>query len=350
MKREKVFIVDDIEMNRLILEEILKDDYDIIQADNGITAIDILFNLKELPSIVLLDIMMPEMNGYEVLELMKSNAQTAHIPVFFITAADPSTNEEKGLTAGAVDYISKPFVPNIVKARIANHIELKQYRDNLEQMVEKKVNELTQTKEHILETMASIIEYRHLESGQHVRRTSQLTRLLINELVRNSKYSKELIESDFDVMIKAVPLHDIGKIGIPDSVLLKPGRLDPEEYEIIKTHAAIGGEIIKSLLLIDDTLYLKHCYDIVRHHHEWYNGNGYPDKLKGEEIPLSARILAVIDVYDALSSPRVYKASMGHEKSMQIICEGSGTQFDPEIIMAFVAIEKQVEQTALELQ
>ena len=334
MKRDTILIVDDIETNRIILENILQDKYEILQAGSGITATKMMLSDDILPSIVLLDIMMPEMDGYEVLELMKSNPETAKIPVLFITAADSETNESKGLSLGAVDYISKPFNPEVVKVRVENHLKLRNYSEGLEEMVKAKTAELVRTKEKILETMANIIEYRDMESGHHVKRTSELTKALIDYMYLHKVEGRIVDGVDHDTIIKAVPLHDIGKISIPDSILLKPGRLSHEEFEIIKTHAAIGSEIVKTMLVEDDTQYLKYCYDICRYHHERWDGKGYPDGLSGEDIPLSARILAIVDVYDALVSTRVYKPALPHEKAIEIIAEGSGTQFDPMIIKA----------------
>jgi putative two-component system response regulator len=338
-KKDTVLIVDDVDMNRMILEAILSDDYEILQAEDGFAAIDILYNSVELPAIVLLDIMMPEMDGFEVLDLIKSNSRTADIPVVFITAADIESTETRGLRSGAVDYVSKPFNPEVVKARVDNHLELKRYRDNLEETVEAKVRQLVRSKENMLETLATVIEYRNLESGHHVRRTSLLSRKLVGRLFDLPYYARQLNEIHHESMLKAVPIHDIGKIGVPDNILLKPGRLTPEEFNIIKTHTTIGSDIIDTLLTDDEgDEYLLHCRDICRHHHERFDGKGYPDGLAGENIPLSARILSIVDVYDALANSRVYKPALPHEETVRIIMEGSGTQFDPGIISAFMDI------------
>ncbi|MCL2742062.1 MAG: response regulator [Oscillospiraceae bacterium] len=345
---ERVLIVDDVEINRLILENILENDYETFNACDGVEAIDHLFSGKPLPDIVLLDIRMPEMDGYEVLEIMKNNAQTANIPVIFITADSSDINETKGLKSGAVDYVSKPFNPEVVKARIDIQIELKKYRDNLEIMVSEKVAELMSTRERMLESMATIIEYRNLESGQHVTRTKLLSKLIIDQLLTKTKYYKELTDNDYLIMIKAMPLHDIGKIGIPDHILLKPGKFDPEERAIMETHSIIGSNIIDVMMQKEDALYLKHTKDICRHHHEKWDGSGYPDKLAGEDIPLSARIIAIVDVYDALVSPRVYKPAMTHEDALGILNKDKGTHFDPYIIDTFVEMEERIKAFHLE--
>lgn len=330
--KDTILVVDDLETNRLILEDILYNDYNVEQAGDGIEALTMLLSGSCKPSLVLLDIMMPEMDGFEVLKTMKQHDLTKKIPVMFITAADPSENETRGLQNGASDYIVKPFIHSVVKARVDNQIELFKYREKLEELVAIKANELIQAKEKMLITMASLIEYRNLESGEHVKRTAQLSQALIEKLLSHPKYEKELTEKDYHVMIKAMPLHDVGKIVIPDRILLKPDKLTPEEYDVIKTHTVTGSNIIKSLPLEDDELYLRHCYDICRYHHERWDGNGYPDKLKSEEIPLAARVLSIVDVYDALVSKRVYKAAFTHDEAIKLIRDGAGTQFDPEMV------------------
>ncbi|SCM81027.1 Response regulator receiver:Metal-dependent phosphohydrolase HD domain protein [uncultured Sporomusa sp.] len=336
-----ILVVDDMEVNRLILQEILADSYEIQQAADGLEAVTKLVTCVQKPQLVLLDIMMPEMDGFEVLRFMKTDPVLQKIPVIFITAANEETNEIRGLNAGAVDYIAKPFNPKVVRLRAATHIELMRYREKLEDLVDAKANELVATKEIFLETMANLIEYRSLESGEHVKRTRELTQLLIMELLKKQNYRQQLIDCDYSVLIKAVPLHDIGKIGIPDNILLKPGRLTPEEFAVIKTHTVIGSEIIKSLLVSGEDVYLNHCYDICRFHHERWDGNGYPANLAGTDIPLSARIVAVVDVYDALVSERCYKRAHTHEEALTIIRETSGTQFDPNIVNALLQIEDQ---------
>lgn len=338
-RKLKILVVDDIEINRIILHEILSDIYEIEQAADGMEAVSKLLNAIDKPNLVLLDIMMPGMDGFEVLDLMKADVTLSKIPVVFITAAN---EEVKGLNAGAVDYISKPFEPEIVRLRIANQIELHVYREKLEGLVEEKANELVATKETFLETMASMIEYRSLESGQHVKSSKKLTEILTMQLLKTKTYDQELLRIDYNAMIKAAPLHDVGKIVIPDNILLKPGKLTPEEFKIIETHTVIGSEIIASMMLNSDDMYLKHCYDISRSHHERWDGQGYPDKLQGEAIPLSARIVAVVDVYDALVSERCYKKAFSHEEAIKILEEDSGSHFDPNIIRALLEVQDQL--------
>ena len=330
--KPKILIVDDIDVNRLILEEILSERYRTEQAEDGMEAISMLLNSIEKPHLILLDVMMPGMDGFEVLKFMKNDPALEKIPVIFITAV---ADEEKGLVAGAVDYISKPFEPEIVKLRVATHIELNLYRVSLERMVEEKVDELTRTKERFLDTIANLIEYRSMESGEHVSRTRELARILVMELLKGGPYSKQLMDINFPMLVKAVPLHDVGKVGIPDNILLKPGKLTPEEFAIMKTHTTIGGKVIDSLKMTEeDDAYLMHCHNICLYHHEKWNGSGYPEQLSGENIPISSRIVAVVDVYDALVTERCYKKAMPHIDAMNILEKDAGSHFDPIVVEA----------------
>ena len=332
--RDVILIVDDIEINRLILAEILNDDYEIVQAGSGGEALDLLFEKHLSPTVVLLDIMMPEIDGFQVLERMKKFPGTMHIPVLFITAADSDETESLGLKSGAADYVTKPFNQDVVRARVDNHINLARYRHKLEQLVAKKAAEVTRTYEQTLEILASIIEYRNLESGAHIRRTSLLTEVLVTKMLDVEKFRRLLLAENVLSLVKASTLHDIGKIGISDNILLKPGKLTPDEFEIIKTHTTIGSKIIDSIAatLPDNDMYLKYAKDICHFHHERWDGLGYPAGLKGEQIPLAARIISVVDVYDALVNPRCYKAAYPYDVSLDIISEGRGTQFDPDIV------------------
>jgi putative two-component system response regulator len=339
-KAPTVLVVDDVEMNRLILEEILKNDYSILTAENGKKALEVLRNATALPKIILLDVFMPEMNGYELLEVMKADESFKRIPVIFITTSD---SESEALSAGAVDFISKPFLPEIVKLRVKNQVELKNYSDSLEEMVAEKTAEATSTLDNTLQAIANIIEYRNLESGSHVKRTQFFCRALIEYLIEtNSVYAEELKANEPDIIVKAMALHDVGKIGIPDRILLKPGKLEQEEYEVMKTHTTVGKNIIEEMMKAvkdEDSTYLRHCLDIAYCHHERYDGKGYPRGLKGNEIPLAARLASLADVYDALVCVRVYKAAFSYEETVKIIADGKGTQFDPVLTDAVIAIQ-----------
>jgi len=339
LKKDIVLIVDDVDINRIILREILKNDYEIIEAGSGQEALDLLFPadgkpVGSLPTSILLDIMMPDIDGFQVLEKIKSNDATKNIPVLFITASDSEETETKGLIAGAADYITKPFNHTIVRARVDIHINLARYSHELEDLVSIKTAEVTRTYESTLEVLATIIEHRNLESGEHIRRTTLLTQSLIAAMLKHEKFNEALKNMKISSLIKASALHDIGKIGIPDAILLKPGKLTVDEFNLIKTHTTIGSHVIDSISenLPDSDNYLKYAKEICHFHHERWDGSGYPLGLAGEAIPLSARIISVVDVYDALVSPRCYKPPFSHDFSLDTINAGRGTQFDPDIV------------------
>ncbi|MDR2247878.1 MAG: response regulator [Treponema sp.] len=336
-KQPTVLVVDDVEMNVMILEEILKDNYNIITAGNGVEALNVLRKAEILPKIILLDVFMPEMNGYQMLEIIKADDTLKRIPVIFITTSD---SESAALAAGAVDFISKPFLPEIVKLRVKNQIELKNYSDSLEEMVAEKTAEATAILDSALQGLANVIEHRDLESGSHVNRTQLYCNALIDYLLESdSVYTGELRTMNPDMIVKAMALHDVGKIAIPDRILLKPGKLDPEEFEIMKTHTTRGKEIIGELGNVNDSIYLKHCEDICYCHHERFDGKGYPQSLKGTDIPLAARIASLADVYDALVCARVYKPALPYREAIRIIQDGEATQFDPVLTSAVVTIQ-----------
>jgi putative two-component system response regulator len=347
-----VLAVDDIDMNVMILEEILKDEFHVLTANNGKQALEILRNAEVLPKIILLDVEMPEMTGRELFETLKADDDFQHIPVIFITAENESEGEL--LTGGAIDFIRKPFMPEIVKVRVKNQIELKIYRENMEQLVVEKTAEVVRKTEeanrildNALQGLANVIEHRDLESGEHVKRTQLYVGLLANHLIQTkSKYSDLLIQMHPEIIVKSMALHDVGKISIPDRILLKPGRFEPEEFEIMKTHTTRGKEIIAELGDVNSSLYLKHCEDICFGHHERWDGKGYPQGLKEDQIPLAARIAAIADVYDALVCARVYKAAIPYSEAINIMAEGRGTQFDSILIDALLTIQDEYQRIA----
>jgi putative two-component system response regulator len=337
-KAPTVLVVDDVDINVMVLEEILKDDYHILTANNGKEALDVLKKAPVLPKIILLDVMMPELTGREMFEIMKADDTFRRIPVIFITAENDSESEL--LAAGAVDFINKPFAPEIVKLRVKNQITLKNYSDSLEKMVAEKTDEATKTLDNALQGLANVIEHRDMESGEHVQRTKHYVGALVDYLIRTrSVYAEELQQLEPAIIVKAMALHDVGKIAIPDRILQKPGRLDPDEYEIMKTHTTKGKDIIGTLGDVNSSIYLKHCEDICYGHHERWDGRGYPQQIKGKEIPLVARLASVADVYDALVCARVYKAAMPDTEAVKIIIDGKGTQFDPLITDTLVNIQ-----------
>jgi putative two-component system response regulator len=279
-------------------------------------------------------------------DILKTDASLKRIPVIFITAENDS--ESQLLEAGAVDFINKPFKPEIVKLRVRNQIELKNYSDSLEEMVARKTEEvIKKTKEanmildNALQGLANVIEHRDLESGEHVKRTQLYVDALARHLISTkSVYADELQELQPEIIVKSMALHDVGKIAIPDRILLKPGHLDPEEYDIMKTHTIRGKEIIGELGDVNASLYLKHCGDICIAHHERWDGKGYPNAIKGKDIPLAARLASVADVFDALVCARVYRAALPFSEAVKIILDGRGTQFDPIVSDALVDIKQ----------
>ena len=345
-----VLVVDDLAENIDILATILGSQYQVKVALNGSRAIKIAQGTPP-PDLILLDIMMPEMNGYEVAEILKKDAATKEIPIIFVTAMNELEDEQKGLEHGAVDYIAKPVHPPIVRARVRNQMELKMHRDHLEEMVTKRTMDLELTRDVTILTLASLAETRDDDTGGHIRRTQNYVKILAQALKANVKYADSLDATTIDLMYKSAPLHDVGKVGVPDAILLKPGKLDPDEFEEMKKHTILGRDTIlraeESMQNKDISGFLRFAKEIAYTHHEKWDGSGYPQGLKGEEIPLSGRIMAVADVYDALTSRRVYKLAFSHEQACTLLYEGRGTLFDPDVIDAFNANEARFRKVAL---
>lgn len=345
-KKGTVLIVDDIETNRIILTEVLLEEYDILECDNGFDAIVLAQKHCTEIVMILLDIQMPEMDGYEVLQTLKNMELVSHIPVIFITASGLDENEEKGLLLGAVDYICKPFNPFIVLCRINNHYELSKYRIGLEKTVLEQTSRLLSVRDTILDTITTMVEHRSMESGKHVQRIRLYTNALLNYiLTHDNRYG--LTPHKVNNITKASTLHDIGKIGIKDSILLKPERLTPEEFEIMKTHTIIGCTMIERLQGIDDVDYIQTCYEICKHHHERFDGSGYPDKLVGDAIPLSAQVVAISDVYDALVTKRVYKPAFSPDKAIAMICNGECGVFSASMLNYLKKISPRFEEISV---
>lgn len=322
-----ILAVDDMPENLDVIKGILGNDYSVKAAINGAIALKI---AKSLPiSLILLDIMMPGMDGYEVCRLLKADLKTKHIPVIFVTTKGEEQDEAKGFELGVVDYITKPVSPLILKARVATHLALFDQNQSLEIKVAKRTEALMRTRMEVVERLGRAAEYRDNETGRHV--------------IRVGKYSQALAlgyglpKSYADLIMQAAPMHDVGKIGIADSILLKPGKLEPEEFEIMKTHSAIGAEILGG----SDFPLMKMAHLIALHHHEKWDGTGYPDGLKGEEIPIEGRIVAICDVFDALLSSRPYKEPWPIEKVLDFYNEQSGLHFDPNLIEVFNRISSE---------
>ena len=343
-----VLIVDDTPENLTLMNGLLKDLYRVKVVNNGERALKVAADSQ--PDLVLLDIMMPGMDGYEVCRRLKSNAETKDIPVIFLTAKTEIEDEQKGFDVGAVDYITKPISPPIVLARVKTHLTLKAAADFLrdknaflETEVRRRTREVQVVQDVTIMAMASLAETRDNETGNHLRRTQNYVRTLARKLQSNPLFEKALDDATIDMLYKSSPLHDIGKVGIPDAILLKPGKLTGEEFEIMKTHTTLGRDAILAAekLMGKPTTFLRLARQIAHYHQEKWDGSGYPEGFAGEKIPLSARLMAVADVYDALISRRVYKAPMAHDKAVAIIREGRDKHFDPRMVDAFLAIEQE---------
>jgi len=342
-----VMVVDDAETNIDILVETLGDDYDISVAMDGPSALE---NISDdPPDLILLDIIMPGMDGYEVCEKLKADEKTLSIPVIFLTALTEEQDEARGLQLGAVDYITKPFSPGLVKARVRNQLELKRHRDQLEELVRERTRELELTQEATIESMAALAEYRDPETGGHIRRTKNYVKILAIQLKDHPDFEDFLGGDTIELLYKSAPLHDIGKVGIEDSILLKPGKLTDEEFDEIKKHSDYGRKAIQAAVSkLGRDSFLRYAEDIAYTHHEKWDGSGYPQGLKNEEIPIPGRLMALADVYDALISKRVYKPPFPHSKAVNIIEEGKGSHFDPDMVDAFLELQEEFRQIALE--
>jgi putative two-component system response regulator len=342
-----VLIVDDTEENIDILVNALGDDYELTVATDGPEALEVI--ASEPPDLILLDILMPGMSGYEVCRQLKAEPKTADIPIIFLTAMTDIASKTRAFEVGAVDYITKPFEILEVKARVQMHLSLQLARTGLSvqnEVLEEKVTERTQelnlTQETTIEAMAFLSEYRDPETGGHIKRTKNYVKKLAEKLAESPKYKDQLSDEVIDQLYKSAPLHDIGKVGIRDEVLLKEAKLTKEEYEEMKTHAMIGYSALHlASLKLGENSFLKYAMELSRHHHERWDGGGYPDHLSGAMIPLAARIMSIADIYDALISKRPYKPPFSHEEAVEIIAEARGTQLDPDLVDAFLEINEE---------
>lgn len=351
-----ILVVDDHPDNLTLMRGVLKDIYKVKVVNNGQEALALAWEEKP-PDLILLDIMMPVMDGYEVCRQLKANERSRDIPVIFLTAKADEEDEHQGLEIGAVDYITKPISPPIVLARIKAQLQLKAAADFLRDKNQYLENEVaSRTREVMIKTreievlqdvtilaMTSLAETRDQETGNHIRRTQLYVQALANHLRTHPRFAAVLTEPVIEMMTKSAPLHDIGKVGIPDTILLKPGRLTPEEFEIMKTHTTIGQSAIEHAenQLGKTVGFLNFAKENACFHHEKWDGSGYPEGRSGEEIPVSARLMALADVYDALVSRRVYKAAMPHQQAVEVILEGRGKHFDPDVVDAFFEIQNE---------
>jgi len=347
MPKATILVVDDTPDNLALMSVLLKDDYRVKIANGGEKALKIASS-DAPPDLILLDIMMPGMDGYEVCLRLKRDPKTMNIPVIFLTAKVEEEDEKKGLELGAIDYITKPISPPIVMARVKNHLALKAMddflrnkNDFLELEVAKRTREVMAIQDVTILAMASLAETRDSDTGNHIRRTQFYVKVLAEKLRDHPRFAWFLTDTNIKMLFKSAPLHDIGKVGIPDRILLKPGRFEPHEFEIMKAHTTLGRDAIvhAESALGTDVEFLSFAKTIALSHQEKWDGSGYPQGLAGDDIPIPARLMAVADVYDALISRRVYKEGMPHEKAVLIMIDGRGSHFDADMLDAFIDIQ-----------
>lgn len=340
MGKNAILIVDDAEINREILKTIFEEQYAIYEAEDGEKAISQIQKYKDEIALILLDLQMPKANGLEVLKYMNKAKLIDQIPVIMITGAATVESDVKAYELGAADIIYKPFSFAVVIRRALNIIELYEQRISIEKKLEKRTAQLKESQkkleknnEFLVNALSSVVEFRSLESGEHIKRVKTFTGIILQHLrVMYPEYN--LSDEQVKLIMNAAALHDIGKIAIPDMILLKPGKLTKDEFEIMKTHTTKGCEILEKFKQ-DENEFYQYCYDICRHHHERYDGKGYPDNLEGEEIPIWAQVVSIVDVYDALVSKRVYKIPYAVEEAERMILRGECGTFSPKIIDCF---------------
>jgi len=344
MENEKtlIILVDDNPANLRIGKNVLSEKYTVATAPSAEKMFTLLENNK--PAMILLDIEMPQVNGYEAIKILKSKPETKDIPVIFLTGKTESDDEITGLSLGAIDYITKPFQPALLLKRIEVHLlveaqkkELQYFNENLQRMVEEKTQSVMELQNALLKTMAELVECRDDITGGHIERTQRGIKILLEEIEKSGIYAEETKGWDLDLLLQSSQLHDVGKISINDVILKKPTKLNKQEFEEMKKHAAFGERIIEKIeTLAKESDFLKYAKIFAASHHEKWDGTGYPRGLKGDEIPLLGRIMAIADVYDALTSMRPYKEAFSHEEAVRIITNSGGTQFDPNLIELFI--------------
>ncbi|MDR2143398.1 MAG: response regulator [Treponema sp.] len=339
--RQTIFLVDDNMSNLTAGKAMLKEYYDIFSMPSGARLFTILE--KVTPDLILLDIEMPEMNGYEALKKLKMEKKTRDIPVIFLTARNDPGSELEGLSLGAIDYISKPFSPPLLLRRIENHLlmrnqqtALEDYNDNLQKMVRKRTLQVQELQNSILNTITEMVEFRDDVTGGHIERTQNYLKLLVEKLLSEKIYRGEVSSWNLEFLVPSAQLHDVGKIAISDAILNKPGRLTPEEFEIMKNHAFVGEKVIGKIMEKNsENDFLYHAKIFAGTHHEKWDGSGYPRGLRNSLIPLQGRLMAVADVYDALIAERPYKKALSTQEAERIIIEGREKHFDPVLIELF---------------
>jgi putative two-component system response regulator len=354
LERPTILVVDDSPDNLSLISGLLKDLYKLKVANNGEKAIKIA-QADSKPDLILLDIMMPGLSGYDVCKMLKADTATRDIPIIFLTAMAGAEDEKKGLELGGADYITKPISPPILLARVKTQLQnkaaadfLRDQNNYLEKEVSERTKEVMAIQDVTILSMASLAETRDSDTGNHIRRTQYYVLNLAKALQTHPRFSDYLTDHNVKMLFKSAPLHDIGKVGIPDKILLKPGKLDASEFEIMKTHTTLGRDALANAekSLGTEVEFLKMAKEIAYAHQEKWDGSGYPEGNGGDDIPISARLMAVADVYDALISRRIYKEGMSHEKACEIIREGSGSHFDPDIVDAFIQIHEEFREIA----
>ena len=341
-EKQKILIVDDSEMNRAILTGILDDGYDFLEAENGLQALDVLRAHRDI-SLVLLDIVMPELDGFGVLSVMGEQHWIDQTPVIMISAESDSMLVERAYQLGATDYISRPFDKSVVRRRVINTLMLYGKQKHLMRMITEQVYRREKSNRLMTGILSHIVEFRNAESGPHVQHIQTVSELLLRQLARKTdRYA--LTEDDIALISTASALHDIGKISIPDSILNKPGKLTAEEFEVVKTHAAVGASILQNLPMTQDEPLIQVAYQICRWHHERYDGHGYPDGLVGDQIPITAQVVSLADVYDALTGERCYKKAYPHETAVRMIQNGECGVFNPLLIECLLDIQDQLQR------
>lgn len=351
LNKKTILIADDQEMNRELLKMVFEEQFHVLEAADGQETIELLDEKNDEIVMLFLDLIMPKKTGLEVMEHMRQKGYMERIPVIMITGEATTETDVKAYEYGASDIIYKPFAPAVVMRRTLNIMELFESRLRMEEKLAKRTKALTDAREKLeknneflMNALGSVVEFRSQESGEHIKRVKYFTRILMNYL---QKYYPEygLTKEQIDQIVKASALHDIGKIAIPDSILLKPGKLTPSEYEQMKTHTTAGCEILENFKL-DESDFYRYCYDICRYHHERYDGNGYPDGLAGEDIPIWAQVVSIVDVFDALVSKRVYKSAYPASEAVRMIHAGECGVFSPKILDCFDLAEEGLCQTA----
>ena len=348
--KKTIFLVDDDITNLTVGDYALSDYYHVFTINSGAALLKMLE--RRIPDLILLDVEMPVMNGYETIKRIKSNPATCDIPVIFLTAQSAVKNEFEGLSLGAIDYILKPFTPPLLRKRIEIHLlvesqklELIRFNNDLMSMVETKTKAVVDLRNAIMYTMAGLVEYRDDVTGRHIERVQSYLRVLLNALIESGIYAEQPGSWDLDLALLSAQLHDVGKIAIKDEILLKPGRLTPEEFEKIKEHTTFGINIIDEIKsMTTEQAFLDYARIIAGSHHERWDGSGYPSGMKDEDIPILGRAMAIVDVYDALISKRPYKEAFPHGEAVKIIIDGGGTQFDPRMIDVFRKISGQFDE------